>query len=203
VISAARALALGAALWWSGAAFAAGWSDDADAPGRGTAQSFTAMRGAIAVRPLDNSTLNLDLAKRIAGALHRRGIAIADDAPLLLEFETITESNAPTGKRGVLQPLPRVDIGRERDLGRSDSVDARIDAYSTSRNSVLNGVRKPEIRVHYTMRATLADRNGMRVWEGYTGYGELVGDEEKIYTTMAPLLADMVGANADRRFRLD
>jgi hypothetical protein len=186
------------------AGFAADWSDDPDAPGYAASQSYRATQGAVAVRPLDNSAINLDIAKRIADALRQRGLTIADDAPLLLEFDTQTESNAPTGKRGVLQPLPRVDIGRERDLGRSDSVDARIDAYSTSRSSVLTGVRKPNISVHYSLRATLSERTGPRLWEGYTEYGELVSDESRLYATMAPLLASMVGqTTGERRFRVD
>ena len=186
------------------ATFAAGWSDDPDAPGYAASQSYRASQGAIAVRPLDNSTLNLDIAKRLVDALRQRGVVVSDDAPLLLEFETQTESNAPRGKRGVLQPLPRVDIGRERDLGRSDSVDARIDAYSTSRNSLITGIRKPDISVHYSLRATLSERTGPRLWDGYTEYGELVSDESRLYATMAPLLASMVGQNTgERRFRMD
>jgi hypothetical protein len=161
------------------------------------------MQGAVAVQPLDNSIVNLDVAKRMVDTLRRRGIAVADDAPLLLEFETRTDSTAPTGKRGVLQPLPRVDIGRERDLGRSDAVDARIDAYSTTRSSVLTGVRKPDISMHYALRATLSDRKGTRIWQGYTEYNELVSDETRLYVAMAPLLAEMVGAKADRRFIAD
>lgn len=203
MITFARSLALGAALLWSGLAFAAGWSDDASAPGHGAGQSFAPMHGAIAVRPLDNSRVNLEVAERIAAGLRRRGISVVDDAPLLLEFETTTESNAPTGRHGSAQPFPRVDIGRERDLGRSDAIDARIDAYSTSRSSVLTGVRRPEVSVHYTLRATLSERNGKRLWEGYTEYGELVSDEARLYLFMGPLLAQMVGDNADGRFRLE
>lgn len=199
-----RALAFALTLLCPLAAFAAGWSDDPDAPGYAASQSYRGAQGSIAVRPLDNSTLNLDIAKRIADALRQRGLVVADDAPLLLEFDTTTESNAPTGKRGALQPLPRVDIGRERDLGRSDSIDARIDAFSTSRSSVFTGVRKPDVSVHYSLRATLSERNGPRLWEGYTEYGELVSDEGRLYATMAPLLASMVGQNTgERRFRAD
>lgn len=185
------------------AALAAEWTEDADAPGHAAAQSYRSAQGAIAVQPLDNSTLNLDVATRIAEALRQRGVTVADDAPLLLEFETTTDSNAPTGKLGAGRPIPRVDIGRERDLGRGDSVDARVDAYSTSRSSVLTGVRKPDISVHYMLRATLSERTGPRVWEGYTEYNDLVNDEARLYTGMAPLLAEMVGANVERRFRFD
>ena len=203
MIASARALALGAVLLWAAAASAADWSDDAGAPGHGAGQRFVPMQGAIAVRPLDDSRLNLEVAKRIAEALQRRGIAVADDAPLLLEFDTRTDLQGTAEGRGPLHPLPRVDIGRERDLGRSDAIDARIDAYSTSRSSVLTGVRRPEIGVHYGMRATLSDRKGARIWEGYTDYNEVASDEARLYAAMAPLLAAMIGENADRRFRLD
>src|SRR5690242_4771345 len=103
---------------WPLAAFAAGLSDDAEAPGHGSGLSFAPMRGPIAVRPLDNSKLNLDVAERIADTLRKRGIDVADDAPLPLEFETSIDSAAPRGKRGTAEPPSGIDIGRNRDPGR-------------------------------------------------------------------------------------
>jgi hypothetical protein len=106
--------------------------------------------------------------------------------------------------RGVPPEPRRVDIGRERDLGRSDAVDARIDLYSSSRSSVLTGVRRPESSVRYTLRATLSESAGARLWEGYAEYGEIVSDERRLFATMAPLLAGMVGqSTGERRFRAD
>lgn len=198
-----RVLALGAALLCSSAAFAE-WSEDADAPGHAASQSYRAAQGAIAVRPLDNSSLNLEVAQRIAAALRKRGIVVSDDAPLLLEFETQTESSVANSRRGSLDAPRDVDIGRRRDLGRSDAVDARVDVYSTSRSSVLTGVRRPDMGVNYTLRATLAERSGARLWEGYTEYSEIASDEAKLYAAMAPLLASMVGqSTGERRFKVD
>jgi hypothetical protein len=187
----------------STAAAAPEWSEDADAPGWASAMSFRTVQGPIAVRPLDNSKLNLELVRRIADALRQRGITVADDAPLLLEFETLTDSNAPRGKRGALERRREVDIGRERDLGRGDAIDARIDVLSNSRSSLLNGVRRPDIAVNYTMRATLSQREGPRLWEGYSEYGEVVRDENRLYAKMASLLAELVAVTGEGRFRVD
>ncbi len=203
MISPARAFALGAALLCSAAVSAAEWSDDALAPGHASAQSFRSMRGAVAVQPLDNSMLNVDLALRFAEALRRRGIAVADDAPLLLEFETLTESNATPGRYGALHPIPRVDIGRERDNGRSDAINTRVDVFSNARNSVVTGVRAAGFAMHYSLRATVSERNGPRLWEGTIQYGEIASDENRLYATMANLLAEMVGTTGERRFRVD
>jgi hypothetical protein len=203
VIFSARALALGAALLWSASALAAEWSDDALAPGHASAQSFRPMQGAVAVVPLDNSTLNLALVEPFAEVLRRRGFTVADDALLLLEFETLTESGAPAGRRGALQPTPRVDIGRERDNGRSDAINTRVDVFSNAGNSVVTGVRPAAFFVRYSLRATVSERNGARLWEGYIQYSEIVNDETRLYASMASLLAEMVGTTGEGRFRID
>ena len=186
-----------------GSTAAAQWSDDPDAPGWASSMSYRPTRAAVAVRPLDNSKLNMELAQRFAEVLRQRGITVADDAPLLLEFETLTDSDAPRNKPGALEPRREVDIGRERDLGRSDAIDARIDVLSNTRSSVVTGIRRQTITVHYTLRATLSERQGPRLWEGNIEYGEIARDEAKIYAAMASRLAEMVGTTADRRFRVD
>lgn len=197
---AARILALGAALLLLPAA---DWSDDADAPGWASSQTYRPSRGAVAIRPLDNSDQNLELVPLFADVLRQRGIAVADDAPLLLEFETLTDSNAPRGKPGAIERRREVDIGRERDLGRRDSIEAHIDVLSNTRNSLLTGVHRPNNAVNYSLRATLSERNGPRLWEGSIEYGEIVRDEKPLYAGMASRLAELVGTTAERRFRLD
>ncbi|HEX2116282.1 MAG TPA: hypothetical protein VHM01_17905 [Alphaproteobacteria bacterium] len=182
------------------------WTDDRDVPGRAASMRFRAIDSgaAMAVRPLDNSPLNIELTAEIAKALRERGITVTDDAPLLLEFETATESSSMHEPQRVLPERPRVDIGRKRDLGRSDAIDAHIDLYSSSRSSVFTGVRRPEMAVRYSLRATLSERSGARLWEGYTEYGDIASDERRLYAAMAPLLASMVGqSTGERRFRAD
>jgi hypothetical protein len=189
---------------WPLAAAAAEWSDDAEAPGRAASHSYRAMQGPIAVRPLDNSTLNIGLTKQIADALRQRGIAVADDAPLLLEFETVTESTgAPLPQRGRPWEPRRVREGQDLDVKRSDNVDAHLDVFSTMHSSVLTGVRKPAMGLRYVLRATVSARAGGRLWDGYTQYGD-IGDEGRVFAAMAPLLASMVGqSTSERRFRAD
>ena len=188
------------------AAAAAEWTEERDAPGRAASMSYRAMQdgSAVAVRPLDNSPLNLKIAASLAEALRKRGVAVADDAPLVLEFETVTEDTTVSPpRRGTLAEPRRVDIGRERDLGRGDAVDARVDLYSNTRNSVLTGVRRSDPGLRYALRATLGERAGARLWEGYAEYGEIASDE-RIFAAMAPLLAGMVGqTTGERRFRAD
>lgn len=183
------------------------WTDDRDGPGRAASVSYRAMQGgtAIAVRPLDNSPRNLTVAAALARALRERGLAVADDAPLVLEFATATESTAVSlPPRGRPADPRRVDIGRERDLGRGDAVDARVDLYSNTRSSVLTGVRKSDMGLRYVLRATLAERAGARLWEGHTEYREIASDDEHVFGAMAPLLAGMVGqTTGERRFRTD
>jgi hypothetical protein len=192
---------------YAGAASAAEWTDERDAPGRAAAMSYRTMQSgaAVAVRPMDNSPLNLKVAAELAQALRQRGLNVADDAPLLLEFETATESAAVAlPERGRPWEPRRVDIGRELDLGRGDAVDAHVDVFSTMHSSVLTGVRKPGMALRYVLRATLAERAGARLWEGYTQYGEIASDDERVFAAMAPLLAGMVGqTTAERRFRAE
>jgi hypothetical protein len=158
----------------------------------------------VSVRPLDNSPLNMKVAKQLTKSLRERGMVIADDAPLRLEFETAIENTAAMQSSGAPSEPPRVDIGRERDLGRSDAVDARVDLYSNTRSSLLTGVRKPDRGLQYVLRATLAGRDGQRLWEGYAEYGEAASSDELLFDGMAELLAGMVGQTArERRFRAD
>lgn len=185
---------------------AAEWTDDPGAPGRAASMSFHAIDSGtpVAVRPLDNSPLNMKIADRLANSLRDRGMVIADDAPLQLEFETATESTVGAPSNGASSEPRRVDIGRERDLGRSDAVDARVDLYSNTRSSLLTGVRKPDRGLRYVLRATVAERDGPRLWEGYAEYGEAAGSDERLFDGMALLLAGMVGRTAaERRFRAD
>lgn len=182
---------------------AAGWVDDPDAPGRAASVSFRPMASgtAVAVRPLDDSPLNLKIAARMTQALRERGLSVTDKATLLLEFETATESAASPLPRGAAVEPRRVDIGRERDLGRSDAVDARVDVYSNARSSLLTGVRRPDTDLRYVLRATLADRaGGPRIWEGWSEYGALASDDERIYAAMAVILAGMIGQTTEQRF---
>jgi hypothetical protein len=189
------------------AASAAEWTDERDAPGRAAATSYRAMQSgsAVAVRPLDNSPLNLKVAAELAQALRRRGIAVADDAPLILDFETATESaGVALPERGRPWEPRRVQEGRDLGLRRGTEVDAHVDVFSTMHSSVLTGVRKPGMALRYVLRATLAERVGARLWEGYTQYGEIASDDERLFAAMAPLLAGMVGqTSGERRFRAD
>ena len=117
------------------AASAAEWTDERDAPGRAAAMSYRAMPAgaAIAVRPLDNSPLNLKVAAELVQALRQRGIAVADDAPLDRSiFETATESvavvaAASAAGRGIRGGC---EDGRDRDLGRSDARSMRMSTSS-------------------------------------------------------------------------
>lgn len=175
---------------------AAELTNDTFAPGHAAAQRFGPIQGAVAVRPLDNSPRNLELAARLADALRRRGIAVADDAPLLLEFETLTTADTSTARQGGLDAPHRFDFG----LGPG------IEPPSGAAELLPREKRRsPQsaYSVRYTLRATVSNRDGRRLWEGYTDYGEVVNDETQIYATMASLLAGMVGDNADGRFTAD
>ena len=182
------------------------WTDDPGAPGRAASMRFHVIESGtpVLVRPLDNSPLNMKVAKQITKSLRERGMVIADDAPLRLEFETAIENTGATQSSSAPSEPRRVDIGRERDLGRSDAVDARVDLYSNTRSSLLTGVRKPDRGLRYVLRATLAGRDGQRLWEGYAEYGEAASSDELLFDGMAELLAGMVGQTAgERRFRAD
>jgi hypothetical protein len=163
------------------------------------------MQGAVAVQPLDNSLLNLELTKRIADGLRRRGIAVADDAPLVLEFDTATETAAVAlPERDPSWQTRRVREGRDLGLRLGTQVDTHIDVFSTMHSSVLTGVRNPSRGLLYVLRATLSERGGSRLWDGYVQYGAIASDEERVFATMAPLLAGMVGQTTGaRRFRAD
>lgn len=168
-------------------------------PGETRAQSFAPFvrELGVAVRPWDNSPVNLELKRRFVDALQRRDVRVQDmPAPVVLNFETEVDeairSVAPT-------------FGEVRASNRE--ADLRVNLWSTTQHSVLGGQVSGDERavLRYTLTATLDDeRTGRRLWEGKASYTGAAASEAAVLAAMVPVLADQLGQTVrPRRFRIE
>ncbi|HEX6980111.1 MAG TPA: hypothetical protein VF342_12500 [Alphaproteobacteria bacterium] len=187
-------MAVGAAV----ATCAAAEEADPHAPGQARSVSFAPFPPelGVAIRPLDDSTVNLHLKDRFAAALAGRSVRVQEmPAPLVLNFET--EVDQTFGRR-TLGP-------GEVQISNWES-QARLNLWSSTRDSVL-GAPRDTIRgtLRYVLIATLDDeQTGRRLWQGEASYAGAPADEAAALAAMVPILADQFGRTVRQRsFRLE
>jgi len=154
---------------------------------------------AIAVRPLDNSDINLALQKMFENALRDKGYTVTKDATLVFSFDTGGEIGAwsDAGRRSIIELQARG--------GRDGTEDAHaiVNIFNSTRGGLLNEGRggtsittPSQVRVD----ATVEDRsNGQRLWHGWTIANLGYGDREALTRAMVPALADSLGRSATRQ----
>jgi len=162
---------------------------DAGGPGQLHSTAFHVLPAgtAIAVRPLDDSPVNLDLRKVFIEALRarQRGLA-ADEGAVVLEFQSEIQ-----GIKSGREPL----YGRGVTTNRETRL--RLNMWSNTEDSLLAG-RAPgsELRgsVRYVLRATLDDRRGgRRLWQGQAIYDRPTADDLATLKAMVSPLIDALG----------
>lgn len=198
-----RLIAVAGALFCLAAApFAMAQSaDDAPAEGLLNAMVFRPLPPgtAIAVRPLDNSDINLNLKAAFEQALRGRGIRTDDDAPVVLSFETrdVVGAWSDSGRRSIIELE-----GRGGRMGGEDAK-ARVNIYNSSRGGLLNeGQGETNIVTHgrYRLEATLDDRaNRKRLWQAWaeSELGRYHGDE--LLAAMVPAIVENLGKTVSRQ----
>lgn len=145
------------------------------------------------VRPWDNSAANLRLKATFAETLGRRGVKLADNAPLALNFETEVESlSVPDGGPTLGQVQARNHDSR-----------VRMNFWSTTQDSLTQGRRPDNANlgtVRYVLRATLDDtRSGTRLWQGEASYTGAPADETAAFASMVPVLLEAYGQSVRSR----
>lgn len=153
----------------------------------------------LAVRPLDNSPDNLELARRFERELAALGFAIARDAGTVLSFETrqTVASWSDSGRRTVLQLESRGDgiVGdRQRVL---------LNLYDSESGGLVNEGREHGTQIvtptQLRIDATLDDRrSGERLWQGWATVDLLQGDGAGLNQAMIAPLARNLGKTVRR-----
>ena len=123
---------------------------------------------ALAVRPLDDSDDNMVLADDFKRALRAKGYAVADDAPLVLTFETRDEMGAWNngGRRHI------VELTGTNATGSQETTKARVNLYDSATGGLFNkgSSQETEIvtRTSYRMDVSIDERKGgKRLWQAW------------------------------------
>lgn len=165
------------------------------APGIINSVSFAPVdrQAPIAVRPLDDNKVNLELKRRIDGALRQAGYAVSDyTATTELSFET--------------EVIEGRFSGDGRNLGRFEGssdrgVNFQINVWSSTKDSVLGGrQKKADRRANvFHMNAVLRNRESGRVlWQADAFCEMLTTDTGRIAASMVAPLVRNLGRSAER-----
>lgn len=179
-------------------------------PGAISATGYAALPAAapLAVRPLDNTTLALQLKPLFEQALIARGFkAGGADAPLALTFETEVQQLGPSpGPSEVRASDPGSPSLTSDNEPRRDESQFRLGlpgADDTLRSGA-HGITSLG-RLRYVLLATVDDQQtGRRIWQGEAMYDGFGAEEDLAFRAMAPILAEHVGQTVRQKgFRLD
>lgn len=152
----------------------------------------------LAVKPLDNSQDNMALKSEFEKALRAVGYTVADDASLVLSFDTRDESGAysSSGERTLLE------FSANGGSGSDEEARFRVNIFDSQRGGVFNsgqGDTNIVTRSRYRIDATLDDSaNGQRLWQSWA-VGDLGGRTTQSATSaMVPTMVSRLGQTVKR-----
>ncbi len=179
--------------------FAFSSSGGTAAEGSLSAQSYQPIpdHSALAVRPWDNSSENLQLAREIEQALKDKGYRIEKDAALVLSFEMRdTLGNWSPGDR---RTFLEVEGHGGRRGGENASV--RLNLFESNRGGVFNAGRKPAdvVPSKYQIELTVDRKGGGRHWHGQAAADLIRSSGFELVKSMIPALVGEIGKTVKRR----
>jgi len=173
------------------------------APGRVNSVSYKSMPEGfpILVSTYDNTEINVEILDQMTQALQQRGYLVAEDAPLELAFESQTLGV------GVADPAPSlgsISGGTGHITGNEGSamgVEATINLWSSSKDSVLGGRKQSDLATKPTrfhINATLRYRDtGQVVWQGDALCEVVTRDQSRLVRAMVGPLVDSLGETVE------
>jgi len=148
----------------------------------------------VMVEIFDDSDDNKRLKKQFEDQLKSQGYTIADDARLILSFETRDTSGTWTGGG----PNRLVEIGNAGNHTGTDAPDVRVNIFDNQRGGLLNP--KPNKGVtqvapsQYRIDASIEDRtNGKRLWQGWGIANIGSADDPAIQNAMVRPIVEHIG----------
>lgn len=148
----------------------------------------------VMVEIFDDSEDNKRLKKQFEDQLKSQGYTIADDARLILSFETRDTSGTWTGGG----PNRLVEIGNAGNHTGTDAPDVRVNIFDNQRGGLLNP--KPNKGVtqvapsQYRVDASIEDRtNGKRLWQGWGIANIGSADDPAIQNAMVRPIVEHIG----------
>ena len=169
------------------------------APGSVTSQVLAKMPEGFPIEVVlfDDSDTNIELRDRLIESLERNGHVVGPDAPLELAFETDVKEADFRPRQPSLGRIQSSNQNQVGNQGSSKGVEAEINLWSSSKDSLLGGRQKSETRSNHPLfhiNAILRDRgSGKVLWQGDALCQMLTSNRSRLLRSMAGPLAAAVG----------
>ncbi len=155
---------------------------------------------AISVEALDNSDINLKLAREFEGALAKQGYRVTSGADLILTFEVRDLRGSWKGG----DPNRWLEFSNNEDHTGTEAPQVRLKLLETNKGGLLNrekprGVRQVAPSQQRIDASVESRTDGKRLWQGWSASDIGATDSVSHARTMVPALVEAVGKTVRRQ----
>ena len=151
----------------------------------------------IVVQPWNNSDENVNTARLIENQLRDLGYKISPQANFTLSFD----SKSSLGKWSSSSRNTSVELKAESSTASGKDAEVRLNLFSSSEGGVLNPNKTPgeNILSKVSLKITLDQKNGPRLWQGKAIAGVHQTDTVSVARRLTPVLLDYLGKTISRK----
>ena len=151
----------------------------------------------IVVQPWNNSDENINTARLIENQLCDLGYKISPQANFTLSFD----SKSTLGKWSSSSRNTSVELKAESSTASGKDAEVRLNLFSSSEGGVLNPNKTPgeNILSKVSLKITLDQKNGPRLWQGEAIAGVHQTDTASVARRLTPVLLDYLGKTISRK----
>ena len=151
----------------------------------------------IVVQPWNNSDENVNTARLIENQLRDLGYKISPQANFTLSFD----SKSSLGKWSSSSRNTSVELKAESSTANGKDAEVRLNLFSSSEGGVLNPNKTPgeNILSKVSLKITLDQKNGPRLWQGKAIAGVHQTDTVSVARRLTPVLLDYLGKTISRK----
>ena len=151
----------------------------------------------IVVQPWNNSDENVNTARLIENQLRDLGYKISPQANFTLSFD----SKSSLGKWSSSSRNTSVELKAESSTVSGKDAEARLNLFSSSEGGVLNPNKTPgeNILSKVSLKITLDQKNGPRLWQGKAIAGVHQTDTVSVARRLTPVLLDYLSKTISRK----
>ena len=151
----------------------------------------------IVVQPWDNSDENINTARLIKNQLRDLGYKISPQANFTLSFD----SKSSLGKWSSSSRNTSVELKAESSIASGKDAEVRLNLFFSSEGGVLNPNKTPgeNILSKVSLKITLDQKNGPRLWQGKAIAGVHQTDTVSVARRLTPVLLDYLGKTISRK----
>jgi hypothetical protein len=151
----------------------------------------------IVVQPWNNSDENINTARLIENQLRDLGYKISPQANFTLSFD----SKSSLGKWSSSSRNTSVELKAESSTASGKDAEVRLNLFSSSEGGVLNPNKTPgeNILSKVSLKITLDQKNGPRLWQGKAIAGVHQTDTVSVARRLTPVLLDYLSKTISRK----